>query len=76
VDHRFGLWTIARNAEQAQKLYGSPKTPRNESNCTKIEKDGQSSHIVLAMAMSNVPNIAAQRKQATPMVGQAAGSRL
>jgi hypothetical protein len=44
VDYRFGLWTIARNAEQAQEVHGSPKTPRNESNCAKIEKDGQSSH--------------------------------
>ena len=44
MDYRLGLWTIARNAEQAQKLYGSPKTPRNGSNYAKIEKDGQSSH--------------------------------
>ena len=28
------------------------------------------------MTMSNVPNIAAQRKQATPVVGQTAGGRL
>jgi hypothetical protein len=44
VDHRFGLWTITRNSEQAQKLYGSPKNPRNGANYAKIANDGQSSH--------------------------------
>jgi hypothetical protein len=44
VEPRFGVWNLARNAEQAQKLYGSPKNPRNGSNCAKIDNDGQSSH--------------------------------